>query len=261
MKKAIILLTGCINPNGMPFTKLTDANERQRQYIEALHYYLNHTSCPIVFCENSLTDLSTLFNDIKDRLEILTFKGNQDKQRGKGFGEAEILEFAFRHSLFIHDDCIVVKITGRLIVSNIASILNSLNYDKDFVTCQFHSNLLFADSRIFCATPSFYMAFLKFKDHINDSKNIYFEHILASTVLESPIQYIPFTEEPFITGMSGSTGELYTKTTTNDILYQSFYWRQLKKVYNSSRHRHLSICKRLILEFNIFKFKVLSQIK
>lgn len=59
--KAVILLTGCINPNGMPFTQLTDTSDRQKQYVDAIHYYINNTDCKIVFCENSNTDINTLF--------------------------------------------------------------------------------------------------------------------------------------------------------------------------------------------------------
>ena len=91
--KAVILLTGCINPNGMPFTQLTDTSDRQKQYVDAIHYYINNTDCKIVFCENSNTDINTLFKNKQDRLEILTFAGNQDKQRGKGYGETEIIEY------------------------------------------------------------------------------------------------------------------------------------------------------------------------
>lgn len=40
---------------------------------------------------------------------------------------------------------------------------------------------------------------------MNDSKGIFFEHILASTVLESSIRFIPFIQEPLIIGISGTT--------------------------------------------------------
>ena len=59
----ILLLTGCINPNGMPFTALNNKEERQNQYVKALHFYLSQTSYPIVFTENSGTDISILFKE------------------------------------------------------------------------------------------------------------------------------------------------------------------------------------------------------
>ena len=262
MKTVILLLTGCINPNGMPFTQLTDTSERQKQYVDAIHFYISNTDCKVVFCENSNTDISSLINNTNDRLEALTFPGNQDKQRGKGYGEAEIIEYALSHSSFILEDCIIIKITGRLFVNNICQIIDSLKYEEDFVTCLFHSNLKFADSRIFCGTTAFFREFLKNKDQINDSKDIFFEHVLASTVVESPYRFIPFTEEPLISGISGSTGEEYQMHFPNKrkrILYQCYAWIQLKQVYAVSPKRHLSFSERAAITFNILKHKVLSK--
>lgn len=261
MKKAVILLTGCINPNGMPFTMLTNATERQKQYINAINFYLKTTKCKIIFCENSNTDIHSFFENKQEKLEIITFPGNKDKQRGKGFGEAEIINHALCHSSFIQKDSIIIKITGRLIVNNINHIINSLKCERDFVTCSLHSDLKFADSRIFCATQSFYIAFLKMKDHIDDSKGVFFEHVLASTVLNSSMRFIPFSEEPLFIGISGTTGESYQKSTTHDgkgILYQRYYWELIKKVNNCSFHRHPGLYEKFATELHILLYKLLS---
>lgn len=45
----ILLLTACINPDGMPFTCLADVGVRKKQYIEALNFYLKNTTRKIVF--------------------------------------------------------------------------------------------------------------------------------------------------------------------------------------------------------------------
>ena len=261
--KTVILLTGCINPNGMPFTQLSDASERQKQYVDAIRYYLSNTDCPIIFCENSNTDISMLFKDTQDRLEILTFSGNQDKQRGKGYGEAKIIDYAIHHSAFIQEGYVIIKITGRLIVSNILQIVESLKYQHDFVSCIFHSDLTFADSRIFCGTTTFYKEFLNNKERMNDQQGVFFEHILASTVLESPVRFIPFPEEPRITGISGTTGKLYQASTPsrkNAILYKGYSWMQYKRVYQNSSHRHTSLYKKIAIQLCIFKYKILSKL-
>ncbi len=259
----VLLLTGCINPNGMPFTQLTNTSERQKQYVDAIHFYIIHTDYKIVFCENSNTDISSLLNNDHNRLEILTFLGNQDKLRGKGYGEAEIIEYALCHSSFIHENNnIIIKITGRLVVNNIRQIIESIKYNKDFVTCLFHSNLKFADSRIFCGTTAFFREFLKNKEHINDSKEIFFEHVLASTVLESSYRFIPFTEEPLISGISGSTGKKYQihlPDKQKRILYQCYAWIQLKQVHQQSPHRHPTQIERLFISWKILQYKLLSK--
>ena len=42
----ILLLTACINPDGMPFTCLADVGVRKKQYIEALNFYLKNNWLP-----------------------------------------------------------------------------------------------------------------------------------------------------------------------------------------------------------------------
>lgn len=254
----VILLTGCINPNGMTFTHLTDANERQRQYIDAIHYYLKKTECKIIFCENSNTDINPFFENNSDRLEMLTFKGNQDKKRGKGYGEAEIIEYAFKESDWLKEDKIIIKITGRLIVNNIKHIVKSLKSKKEFITCIFHSDLKFADSRIICATSSFYKEFYNKKNMINDSCGVFFEHILSSTVLESSIPFIPFPEEPLITGISGSTGQIYQVRLSNfmhKVSYKCYSLIQLLNILKKSKNRQIKICNRIFIMFRIYFYK------
>lgn len=212
----IILLTGCINPKGMAFTTLSDQEERKAQYINAIQYYLSNTSSKIVFSENSGTDISSLFKDAIEsgRMEYLSFHGNQDKTRGKGYGECEIIEYALDNSKLIHSskDQRIAKITGRLIVRNIKGILrwHKLLFSKQTVFCTINSDLSFPDSRLIVAPVSFYKAFLHSKELINDSKGYYFEHALCETLKrENDYSYSPFLFMPCIEGVSGSTGEIY----------------------------------------------------
>ena len=66
----ILLLTACINPDGMPFTCLADVGVRKKQYIEALNFYLKNTTRKIVFVENSGTDISSSFKDFQHRIDF-----------------------------------------------------------------------------------------------------------------------------------------------------------------------------------------------
>ena len=264
--KTIILLTGCINPNGMVYTSLNNKEERQKQYIDAIHYYLNHTNCPLIFAENSNTDISQLFTENIEagRLEILSFNGNKHKELGKGWGEAEIIDYALRHSLFIKENRpIIIKITGRLIVNNIASIVKSMKSKQDFITCMFHSDLEFADSRIFCATQSFYHEFLSNSYKINDNADVYFEHILADTIIHSPVYYIPFSEEPLITGISGTTGEKYSARIPSfkqRIRYKQYILEQAVRINKMSHNKHTSLWLNLVMTINITRYKLLNRI-
>lgn len=224
--KICLLLTACINPNGMSYTQLQDSAERLRQYADALNYYLGKTSLPIVFVENSGYDISSSF--VKEigsgRLEVLTFNGNNyDKQKGKGFGEALILKYAFEHSQILKQCDYVVKITGRLIVRNIKSILFESRLIKNELIVSYLCQD-FLDSRVFIASSSFYKdLFLPNIDRIDDGIGYYFESLLLDCKKQT--DWRPFyTLLPQIDGVSGTYG---TKIDSPGILSRE-YWQKLK---------------------------------
>ena len=219
-RRYVILLTACVNPGGMTFTALTDTSERLRQYREALDFYLLETTLPIVFCENTLCDFSEDYKEYitSGRLEYITFDGNNfDKSKGKGYGEALIMEEAFRRSVIIKPSDIIIKITGRLKVLNINVLINdnsrlfsntiqTLNPSNDFV-----------DSRVIISPLSFFQDyFLPEKHLINDNDNLFFEHVLFKSLMQRKcFMFIPFLHIPEIIGMSGSNGTEYKQDNLN----------------------------------------------
>lgn len=225
----ILLLTACINPQDVPFTVLNNQEERRRQYIEALEYYLSNTNYKIVFAENSNTDISYAFSKEIEagRLEYLTFKGNKYKSRGKGYGECEIIEHALKHSSIIGNKkhLRIVKITGRLVVKNIKHVVcvHSLCFPQKAVLCAINSDLSFPDSRVVMASKSFFLKLIEMKCKINDTIGYYFEHALLDTMVkEKKYPYSPFFIQPDIVGISGSTGEIY-ESSNNGISYHYKY--------------------------------------
>lgn len=227
----IILLTACINPGGMPFTVVSDATQRLNQYLLALQFYLQNTSCPIVFVDNSNMDKTPFLeyeSQYGSRLEILSFDGNKVKTQGKGLGEMEIIEYALIHSKFnlLLDKHRIVKITGRLIVRNINSLLKCDKwhlYPYKSIVCHVNSDLTFADSRIFISLGSFMNLLVKQKKYLNDTKGIYFEHLLCQQIKQQKtFTFFPFITEPHFDGISGSTGIKYEKPNTS-LLYKLRY--------------------------------------
>lgn len=213
----LLLLTGCINPDGMSFTSLTDNSIRRSHYLSAIDFYLTKTNLPIIFAENSGTDISNFYTQYidKKRLEILSFNGNKNKKKGKGYGEAEIIDYALSHSHIISsytNNCIIIKITGRLIINNINEVVNKRMFfqKSKSVICSLNSTLTFADSRIIIAPIFFYRSILKHREEIDDSNSIFFETILLNCIIqENHYYYYPFYIEPQIIGQSGTTGEKY----------------------------------------------------
>ena len=137
-KQTVILLTACISLGGMAFTALQDAGERERQYIDAFNFYVNNTHYPIVFSNNSGEDNSTKITYPEGRVELLSYYGNDyDKLLGKGYGEFQIIEYAFRNSQFLSNAHTVIKITGRLKVFGLSAQIgiNLLLVRHSFYPC------------------------------------------------------------------------------------------------------------------------------
>jgi hypothetical protein len=124
--KTAILITSTVNPNGMINLNLSNPGERLEQYIKSVNFYIDNTDFDVIVCDNSNYDYSEKL-DKSNKVEFLSFDGNHVKNRGKGYGECEIIKYALENSSIIekmneHDRLIVI--TGRIIINN----LKNLNY-------------------------------------------------------------------------------------------------------------------------------------
>lgn len=213
----VLFLTACINPKGMSFTKIVDVQYRRQQYLYAIHWYLKNTNFKILVVENTNEDMSSDFEKEIEagRLELLSFDGNSyNINRGKGYGEALILEYGLNNSCLLRQADSFVKITGRLICKNINSLLN---YCRDENT--FYAYLrkgprsdLFCDSRVFIAPINILNLFLSRKENLNDNNYYYFEHLLFDTRqlwIGKGYKYIEPWIPADIIGQSGSSGVFY----------------------------------------------------
>ena len=221
-----ILLTACINPAGMMFTHLQDAQIRKEQYVSALKFYLGLHCGKIVFAENSNTDISYQFRKeiVNNQIEFLIFKGNKfDPELGKGYGEAEIIEHAINHSHFIRESDYVIKVTGRLIPINFKLLFTDFKIYRKFDIIASYVCRGLMDSRIIIAKPEFWeKVFLPKRHRLNDSKNYYFEHLLEECIKE--VAWRPFLLTlPSFDGISGTFG-----SRIENLSWKSKdYWRKL----------------------------------
>ncbi len=218
MSNTVLLLTGCIDPNGMSYNALNDCFVRKQHYIDAIHFYLNKTNLPIVFIENSSNDISEEFKEKSNfnRLEILTFSGNDyPKHLGKGFGEMKIIEYAFQHSTFISNCKFIFKITGRYKILNINHFISfhEKNISLDIISDFLDNSLSFSDSRFFGGTFSFFKdIFVKNQYSVDDSKGVYLEHVLSKNIHQAIIfgyNFSFFKHKPRYSGVFGTFNRKY----------------------------------------------------
>jgi len=211
--EVVLLLTASVNIKGMVLTALNDAEIREQHYLEAIAHYHQQTDLPILVVENTGHDFSPkLPQEIAQskRVEFITYAGNDfPRERGKGYGELELMNYGMLHSKLITDDTVIIKVTGRYRVLNIKDFISSArNPSRQPCQASYFKGQRKAFSGIFCATRPFIRDyFMKNHDLINDSKGVYFEHVLASTFLEyiaDGFDYSLLPSYPRIAGISGT---------------------------------------------------------
>ncbi len=187
--RVVVLLTACINTGAVIATERRDPAVRLEDYRRALEKWVRVREVDgIVFCENSGADLSSLkaiaraATEPAPTVEFLSFYGQDfDPSLGKGRGEMRIIRHAVEHSELISRSALIIKVTGRLFVPNIAAIAKSvIRMEGVDLLCDLRKNLTWADSRVFCATSKFLRDYLlPYEEIVNDSMGVYFEHALA----------------------------------------------------------------------------------
>jgi len=208
-----ILLTSCIDPGNVHSVARRDPEIRLNDYIQSLKFFLQLPGiASIVFCDNSGVDLSAiqevvrLNNPYQKNLEILSFYGQPNHpEYGKGYGEMRIIGYALDHSNIIQKSSMIMKITGRLIVTNSEAIAKAISRTNGIdVFCDLRRNLSTADSRLFCATPRFLREyFISFQDIMNESTGICLEDILARAVHRAMADGLRWSMLPYAHDMRG----------------------------------------------------------
>ncbi|UKK72354.1 hypothetical protein L6467_00390 [Segatella bryantii] len=88
----VILLTSTVKPYIGGFAGTVE--KRLQEYEDAISYYLQETTFDIVVVDNS----NYLFRNSNKRLRSYAFLADpEDFKYGKGFGEAKIISYAFKH--------------------------------------------------------------------------------------------------------------------------------------------------------------------
>lgn len=238
---SLLIITSTINVNS-GLTVLVDADERLKQYIASVLFYLSSSLIKkIIICDNSNFDYSKISSITemafrnKKHIEFLRFQGSKDKiqEFGKGFGEGEILEFVLNESKLIkHEELGFLKVTGRLKILNIDNVLSYLKPDRNYFNSVNLNPLIKlnkVDTRFYYCTKKDFEYYLK-ESHkaVNDNLGIYLEHKYFDSLIEKSVQFSAFKILPKFLGISGSTGAAYKVSNLN------FFFRQM--LYNLSNN-------------------------
>jgi len=203
-----LLLTSSIDINNCSFTERKSIDDRKNDYIISLFKWLTNTDFDIVFIDNSnydLTFLKKLFIGYSDRIEFLSFNGNNfDRRLGKSYGELEIIKFCLKNSTKFKNFPFLIKSTGRYYHSKVKNELENLNlFDYDFVG-YVKNNII--HTGFLCVNKIFLLNFIKTKfnniNPLDDSNGYYMEHFFHDLCFTSKNVY--FMENLGSEGISGT---------------------------------------------------------
>lgn len=219
----IIIITGTISPNdNIRDLNLRNVEERLEQYKNALEKTIDLLSGgKIVFCDNSGYDATALkyLIELADKsnvqLELLSFKGDTQNVviHGKGYGEGEIVKYVLENSKLAANENYMVKITGRLVVDNIAEIVGRLKNDRVYFNIpNIHRRDIY-DTRLYAMPISVFKQYFyeKYKE-VDDGKGYILECVYRDIILSNQLPSRNFPLYPRIVGQSGSGGIKYEYT-------------------------------------------------
>lgn len=221
-KNVCLIVTSCMFPkSNVKKLTVTNFETRKEQYMESLKWYINETDIVnICYCDNSMApcdvDLVMLANSKGKRLEWLSFQGDCEKvaEQGKGYGEGEILDYAFKNSQLVNEADVLIKITGRLNALNIKTILKFT--DRRYSYFEMHRG--YVDSRCYVVKKQDYLKYLLgLKNEVDDNKRYYIEHVLFDKIKNNTRRFHPLPFALNISGISGSMGVEYKDTAVKHI--------------------------------------------
>lgn len=219
----LLIITGAVNPGkDAGLSEAGKAEKRLEQYCYGLEKCIRFGAfSKIVFCDNtaagteSFEPLQKLAESLNVRLELLSFQGDSEAvaRQGKGYGEGEIMEYVMAHSSLAADSEYMLKLTGRLVVDNLKQIVVELDKRKCYFNIPNRTLRNLADTRFYGMPISiFQRSFQKAYLSVDDKNGYYLEHAYTDVIRKHKIPTYNMPRYPRITGLSGSTGAVYTYT-------------------------------------------------
>ena len=222
MNRATLLITGSIDLKQVqtPSTVIRDTGKRLKQYLDAIEYAIDHYTEveTIIFCENTNFDFN--YTPLREKaekkgknLEILTFAGNYEMiyQRGKGYGEGEIIDYALNNSYFLSKTQSFYKLTGRLIIKNMDQLIRTTHSANAFwfkpieitTLSKRHIETFFYKTETELYQSTLRDAYLS----VDEVDNIYLEHLFFDRL--NGLKVRNFNSLPQLSGESGTSGKKY----------------------------------------------------
>ncbi|MFS0771530.1 hypothetical protein [Sphingomonas sp. 1P08PE] len=213
-RSVTLLMTATIAPAGGMKTVLADVQARRDEYARALRFYramIGRGIDRIVLVDNSASDMA-VFEEIAAGypIELLAYEGiRYPPEYGYGYGELALIQHAMDHVPGLRDG-MVVKVTGRYLVSNLTAVI-AAGRGVDFAGDIWNRRRPWLDMRVFMWTSAGFEAILRDRYLLlrDDVNRLPPEMILSAQVLQSvgvPVRTY-FAVDPKVSGRRGMDGK------------------------------------------------------
>lgn len=219
----LVFITATIHCGNTPVVKRSDPDVRKLDYFRGLNSWLNRdVKADIVFCENSGADLSEFRGaaqsaGMSNSVRFLSFSGNSGAERfGKGYGEIDMLKYAFANLPELSRYRYVVKVSGRYFYRNPSEIVQRVSESTADVLCDVHHYLQYGDTHTVALKPEIAVKhLLPYQEELDENLGVIVEHLMARCVHRTLLaggSWRPLPCTPRCDGVSGSwnTSERYT---------------------------------------------------
>jgi hypothetical protein len=236
----IVLLTATVRPKAnQPELKLVDPDVRLEEYRQSLlhliPYLENGLVGGVVFAENSTYRVSELRDEFsKHGIEFISYEG-LDYPDGfhRGYGEYLLMSEAMARSELIQgldERGVVLKITGRYKVLNLATLVSRLGGDFDLV-CERRES--WAEMSVMCWTKQGFSNCLSGLQALFSGgmpPEVYLDgHLKTMTGSGKRIEVFPWP--PLLSGKRGTDGGAHSTQWSGIKIALTGVWRTVRRMF------------------------------
>ena len=235
-----LLLTSTIQVHHPEFLRpggRVDPEVRLRDYTSALRSWITRQDSvrDIVFVDNSghpldaLQEVADQHGSYGKRVEFLSFRTTgYSPERGRSFGELDIMDTALQRSALLRESACFAKVTGRVFIPNFDAVTAAVAPDFDIVGRLSHNLTWLETVLVLFRRELFSERLLPYAlRHVDDRARLHVERVLASACLHSVAEgsrWYPFPREPRIEGVRGLDGRPYPNSILRAAAMDLFAW-------------------------------------
>lgn len=215
MSDVLVFITATINCGQTPHVQRRDPIERANDYLVAFRSWMSvECDADIIFCENSAADLSSFREAAEEHkgqtnVRLISFDGNFGAQeKGKGYGEIEMLRYSFETMPELKDYRYIIKVSGRYRIVNSIEIIRRIREMSADLICDIHANLSYGDTKTVAFTPHVALSHLiPYQNELDEARGVIIEHLMARCLHRTLLaggSWAPLPCTPISDGISGS---------------------------------------------------------